>query len=76
MFQSLENINIINMKKFIFTIQNTYRAVKLLSNPRVASAIERELYPTVTAPAIVAVTPQIGKGSILPHKHYMVQILN
>lgn len=64
------------MKKFIFTIQNTYRAVKLLSNPRVASAIERELYPTVTAPAIVAVTPQIGKGSILPHKHYMVQILN
>lgn len=64
------------MKKFIFTIQNTYRAVKLLSNPRLASAIEKELYPAPKAPAIVAVTPHVGKGSILPHKHYMVQILN
>lgn len=64
------------MKKFIFTIQNTYRAVKLLSNPRVASAIERELYPIKRVSPVVAVTPQIGKGSILPHKHYMVQILN
>lgn len=64
------------MKKFIFTIQNTYRAVKLLSNPRIANIIERELHPKSQAPAIVAVTPHVGKGSILPHKHYMVQILN
>lgn len=65
------------MKKFIFTIQNTYRAVKLLSNPQVAHAIEKELYEkSKKVSPYVAVTPQVGKGSILPHKHYMVQILN
>ncbi len=64
------------MKKFIFTIQNTYRAVKLLSNPRIATLIEKELYPLKRVSSVVAVTPHVGKGSILPHKHYMVQILN
>lgn len=66
------------MKKILFSIQNTYRAVKLLSDPNIADVISRELGTTPKKNLITQAfeSSKVGQGSILPHKHYMVQVLN
>ncbi len=52
------------MKKLVQTLSNTYKAVRLLSNPAFAELLEQK------------VSPKEKRGNSFYHKHYIVQVMN
>ncbi len=62
------------MKTLISTITNTYKAVRLLSNPHVGAYLQSQL-TDATKPSREA-SEAFGTKNAFYHKHYIVQVLN
>lgn len=61
------------MKTFLNTLSNTYKAVRLLSNPTVGAYLEAQLREK-KVPSHKGET--FGKKDAFFHKHYIVHVVN
>ena len=66
------------MKTILNTLTNTYKALKLLSNPNVATYLERELSIGNTSFADTEIPNEsnFGTRNAFFHKHYIVHVVN
>ena len=64
------------MKTFIDSITNTYKALRLLSNPRISSYIETEVARLQRATQMPFEAQTLGLKDAIYHKHYIVHIVN
>lgn len=62
------------MKTLISTITNTYKAVRLLSNPDVEAYLQKQLKDTKSTTR--SDSEAFGTKNAFYHKHYIVQVLN
>lgn len=60
------------MKKFLFNITKTYKALKILSNPELTAYIQNEFRKKAHYNPENA--NMLGKQSAYFHKHYVVQV--
>jgi hypothetical protein len=64
------------MKTLIHSLSNTYKAIRLLSNPAVSELLEKELSLKIAKTPIKSSFPTLSTKNTYFHKHYMVQITN
>ena len=60
------------MKALMDTLSNTYRAVRLLSNPEVGAYLETQFQKKPTEES----QEPFGKKNAFYHKHYIVHVLS
>ena len=63
------------MKAVINTLSNTYKMVRLLSNPEVGAYLEAQL-STETAQPTKTPEAHLSKNNAFFHKHYIIQVVN
>lgn len=63
------------MKTLLHSLTNTYKAIRLLSNPAVSELLEKEL-GLKTGKAQEQALPHLSRKNTYFHKHYVVQVTN
>lgn len=64
------------MKTLLHSLTNTYKAIRLLSNPAVSELLEKELGLKVGEAQKQAIMPNFSTKNTYFHKHYVVQVTN
>ena len=64
------------MKTLINSLTNTYKALRLLSNPHISAYIETEVKKLQTATQKPFNSSGLGLKDAIYHKHYIVHIVN
>lgn len=64
------------MKTLFNSISNTYKALRLLSNPEISTYITTEVNRLQKATQKPFIAETLGVKDALYHKHFIVQIVN
>jgi len=63
------------MKKIFDTLNNTYKALQLLSNPEIMELLSKEAGNKKTSSSINHAN-RLGRGDVYFHKYFMIQVVN